>query len=64
MLTRETFTGPWAGLPVAWTDDDRFRRGDVPGGRGPLLRGGRARRVHRREQPASSTRWSSTSSRP
>lgn len=24
MLTRETFTGPWAGLPVAWTDDDRF----------------------------------------
>ena len=24
MLTRETFTGPWAGLPVAWTNDDRF----------------------------------------
>lgn len=24
MLTRETFRGPWAGLPVAWTDDDRF----------------------------------------
>lgn len=24
MLTRETFTGPWAGLPVAWTDDERF----------------------------------------
>ncbi len=24
MLTRETLTGPWAGLPVAWTDDDRF----------------------------------------
>lgn len=24
MLTRETFIGPWAGLPVAWTDDDRF----------------------------------------
>jgi dihydrodipicolinate synthase/N-acetylneuraminate lyase len=24
MLTRKTFTGPWAGLPVAWTDDDRF----------------------------------------
>jgi dihydrodipicolinate synthase/N-acetylneuraminate lyase len=23
-LTRETFTGPWAGLPVSWTDDDRF----------------------------------------
>lgn len=23
-LTREKFTGPWAGLPVAWTDDDRF----------------------------------------
>ena len=22
MLTREKFTGPWAGLPVAWTDDD------------------------------------------
>jgi len=33
MLTRETFTGPWAGLPVAWTDDDKFDeatyRGDV-----------------------------------
>ena len=33
MLTRETFTGPWAGLPVAWTDDDRFDeetyRGDI-----------------------------------
>jgi dihydrodipicolinate synthase/N-acetylneuraminate lyase len=24
MLTRETFQGPWAGLPVAWTDEDRF----------------------------------------
>ena len=24
LLTRETFTGSWAGLPVAWTDDDRF----------------------------------------
>ena len=24
MLTRETLTGPWAGLPVAWTNDDRF----------------------------------------
>ena len=24
MLTRETFTGPWAGLPVAWTGGDRF----------------------------------------
>jgi dihydrodipicolinate synthase/N-acetylneuraminate lyase len=24
VLTRETFTGPWAGLPVAWTGDDRF----------------------------------------
>jgi 4-hydroxy-tetrahydrodipicolinate synthase len=23
-LTRETFVGPWAGLPVAWTDEDRF----------------------------------------
>lgn len=23
-LTRDTFTGPWAGLPVAWTSDDRF----------------------------------------
>lgn len=23
-LTRGTMTGPWAGLPVAWTDDDRF----------------------------------------
>ena len=24
MLTRETFTGPWAGLPVAWTEEDHF----------------------------------------
>ncbi|MCP4642968.1 MAG: dihydrodipicolinate synthase family protein [bacterium] len=24
MLTRETFTGPWAGLPVAWTEEDTF----------------------------------------
>lgn len=24
MLNRQTLTGPWAGLPVAWTDDDRF----------------------------------------
>lgn len=24
MLTQETFTGPWAGLPVAWTDNDEF----------------------------------------
>jgi dihydrodipicolinate synthase/N-acetylneuraminate lyase len=24
VLTRKTFTGPWAGLPVAWTDDNRF----------------------------------------
>jgi len=23
-LTRENFTGPWAGLPVAWTKDDRL----------------------------------------
>lgn len=33
MLTRETFVGPWAGLPVAWTDQDQFDeatyRGDV-----------------------------------
>jgi len=33
MLTRKTFTGPWAGLPVAWTGDDHFDeeiyRGDV-----------------------------------
>lgn len=33
MLTRETMTGPWAGLPVAWTKDNRFDeqtyRGDV-----------------------------------
>ena len=32
-LTRENFTGPWAGLPVAWTDNDEFDeevyRGDV-----------------------------------
>ena len=24
MLTRETLLGPWAGLPVAWTDQDEF----------------------------------------
>ena len=24
MLTRETFVGPWAGLPVAWTTADEF----------------------------------------
>jgi dihydrodipicolinate synthase/N-acetylneuraminate lyase len=24
MLSRETLVGPWAGLPVAWTDDDQF----------------------------------------
>lgn len=24
MLDRESFVGPWAGLPVAWTDDDVF----------------------------------------
>jgi len=24
MLTRETLTGPWAGLPVAWTEGNRF----------------------------------------
>ncbi len=33
MLTRQTLTGPWAGLPVAWTEDDRFDeetyRGDI-----------------------------------
>ena len=33
MLTHETFIGPWAGLPVAWTEDDQFDeetyRGDV-----------------------------------
>ncbi|MEW6358650.1 MAG: dihydrodipicolinate synthase family protein [Planctomycetota bacterium] len=33
MLTRDTFVGPWAGLPVAWTDRDEFDeqayRGDV-----------------------------------
>ena len=23
-LTRDNFIGPWAGLPVAWTDNDRF----------------------------------------
>ena len=23
-LTRDNFQGPWAGLPVAWTDDDQF----------------------------------------
>lgn len=33
MLTRENFRGPWAGLTVAWTDDDKFDektyRGDL-----------------------------------
>jgi len=33
MLTRETFRGPWAGLPIAWfadgTFDERTYRGDV-----------------------------------
>ena len=33
MIGREAFVGPWAGLPVAWTDNDRFDeetyRGDV-----------------------------------
>lgn len=33
MLTRETFRGPWAGLPVAWSEDGTFDektyRGDV-----------------------------------
>lgn len=24
MLTRQTFRGPWAGLPIAWTDKDAF----------------------------------------
>lgn len=32
-LNRENFVGPWAGLPVAWTEDERFDeatyRGDV-----------------------------------
>ena len=27
MLTRETFVGPWAGLPVAWTDSDELDEG-------------------------------------
>ncbi|HUS80630.1 MAG TPA: dihydrodipicolinate synthase family protein [Armatimonadota bacterium] len=35
MLTREQFVGPWAGLPVAWTDDDRF---DEPTYRGDVAR--------------------------
>ena len=25
MLTRERLNGRWAGPPVPWTDDDRFR---------------------------------------
>ncbi len=33
MLTRETFTGPWAGLPVAWNQeggfDEAIYRGDI-----------------------------------
>ncbi len=24
MLTRDNFSGPWAGLPVSWSDDDRL----------------------------------------
>ena len=24
ILTRDNFTGPWAGLPVAWTEDNQF----------------------------------------
>jgi len=24
MLSRRNFRGPWAGLPIAWTDEDRF----------------------------------------
>ena len=31
MLTREQFVGPWAGLPIAWTDDDRFDEGTYRG---------------------------------
>jgi len=35
MLTRDTFTGPWAGLPVAWAEDGTFDeatyRADVEG---------------------------------
>ncbi|MFV2066192.1 MAG: dihydrodipicolinate synthase family protein [Pirellulales bacterium] len=27
MLNRETFVGPWAGLPVAWTNNDQFDEG-------------------------------------
>ena len=30
-LTRENFTGPWAGLPVAWADDDRLDLEFKPG---------------------------------
>ncbi len=33
ILNRDNFTGPWAGLPVAWTENDEFDenvyRGDV-----------------------------------
>jgi len=35
MLTRETMTGPWAGLPVAWTDSGQF---DEPTYRGDVAR--------------------------
>ena len=35
MLTRQNFTGPWAGLPVAWTDNDEF---DEPTYRGDVAR--------------------------
>lgn len=35
MLTRNTFRGPWAGLPVAWTDEDRF---DEPAYRADVAR--------------------------
>jgi len=35
MLTRADFAGPWAGLPVAWTADDRF---DEPAYRADIAR--------------------------
>lgn len=35
MLTRENFVGPWAGLPVSWTDREEF---DEPTYRGDVAR--------------------------
>jgi len=31
VLNRKTFIDPWASLPVAWSDDDRFGEENVSG---------------------------------